>query len=164
MNKSMRSVSKILAGILVFTSTMLDNPICTYAEGNNKNESRELVKKKEVAKIKEYKGNREKTEIIIKYKTNGKQRSVASAINGKQKLKKFEVKKSFNKSRVDLVEIDENDDMDETLSELRKNPNVEYAQPNYKLEILSDPVDARFIEQWGLYYSGQDIECYPGRS
>ncbi|MEN6312661.1 MAG: S8 family serine peptidase [Clostridiaceae bacterium] len=157
MNKIVRSVSGLLAVVFIMTSTILAYPTNAYAaktqNGGKENKEIKIVDQ-----------NRDKTEIIVKYKSSGKQKNVVSNIKGKQKLSKFDIKKSFKNSRVDLFEIDKSDDMEKTIAALKQDPDVEYAQPNYKLTVTSMPTDARFPEQWGLSNSGQEIEGNAGRS
>ena len=152
MKRMTRSISRLLAIIFLMTSTILVYPVSGNAESVEKSGSTVWAQ------------DRDKTEIIVKYKTGGKQNNVASRIKSKRKLTKFSVKKSFQLNSSDLVEIDKNDDIDRTVEELRKDPDVEYAQPNYKLDIAAVPADARFTEQWGLYNNGQEVEGYAGRS
>ena len=135
MNKMLRSISRMLVVIFILTSTILVYPNNGFAAHNEKKEN------------KVFEQNRDKTEIIVKYKTSGKQKDVAARVKGKQRLAKFNIKKSFKMSRVDLVEIDKADDIEKTVAELKKDPDVEYAQPNYKLNIASVSIDARFSDR-----------------
>jgi len=45
--------------------------------------------------------------------------------------------------------------MTQSLSTLATNPDVEYAEPNYKLYALAVPNDPSFSDQWALYNFGQ---------
>jgi RHS repeat-associated protein len=157
MNRISRLISGMLVVIFVLTSTMLAYPSTVFAANGGQKDLQKPVQNT-------INQNREKTEIIVKYKSSGKQKNVADRIKGKRKLSKFNIKRSFKMNRVDLVEIDKSDDIDKTVAELKKDPDVEYAQPNYKLDITSIPTDARFQEQWGLSNSGQEVEGYTGRS
>lgn len=80
--------------------------------------------------------NHEKTEILIKYKDSTKESSTKDNVKKKVKLKKFNTKKKFKKAKIDLLEIDESDDISKTIEELKKDPNVEFVQPNYKLDFF----------------------------
>ncbi|HEX3029458.1 MAG TPA: S8 family peptidase [Clostridia bacterium] len=104
---------------------------------------------------------RDKTEIIVKYKNINKSASVQSNVKSKLKLSKMKVKKKFNKNRTELVEISSGDDINKTIAELKKDPSVEYAQPNYKMDMFaaSNPVGAY---QWTTYSQSSAIDSEPG--
>jgi RHS repeat-associated protein len=156
MNRIARFISSVLVVVFVMTSTILVYPSASFAAKDDRKDGGNVSNTVDL--------NRDKTEIIVKYKSAGKQKSVADRIKGKRKYSKFDIKKSFKKNRTDLIEIDKSDDISKTIEDLKKDPDVEYAQPNYKLDITSIPVDARFREQWGLSNSGQEVEGYTGRS
>ena len=42
------------------------------------------------------------------------------------------------------------------MDELSKNPNVEYAEPNYLFHLDSPPNDPHFGVQWALHNTGQE--------
>ncbi|WP_430885883.1 S8 family serine peptidase [Fusibacter sp. JL216-2] len=56
---------------------------------------------------------------------------------------------------VQIVEIDEVYDVEEFAEELEADPDIEYAQPNYKLNIFD--VDPNIKNQWGIINLGQNI-------
>ena len=41
------------------------------------------------------------------------------------------------------------------LTNLKQNPNLEYAEPNYIMRVLATPDDPQFAELWGLHNTGQ---------
>ena len=96
-------------------------------------------------------------EIIIKYgkvKENEKSFKLNN-VKSKLKMKKLQKKKSYKKG-FDIVEIDETDNIEEALDEIRNTSGVLYAQPNYKVELLS--VDDEYFErQWGLLNEVQEV-------
>jgi subtilisin family serine protease/PKD repeat protein len=53
------------------------------------------------------------------------------------------------------IELQKGRTVEEALALLRKDPSVEYAEPNYLVRALGIPDDARFGEQWGLHNTGQ---------
>ena len=190
--------SKILVAVFIITNILVAQPIVSFAEAfdsaaltatgligqvkdmlsntkqvENKNfdgVSRDSLSKhiKFIKNTKPIEENREKSEIIIKYKSEKNQKTFQSTVKSKVKkglgLTKLETKRSFKNSRIDLVEIGSKDDIDEVIRELEKDPNVEYVQPNYKLSINSVPTDAMFTYQWGLSNSGQEVNAQNGRS
>lgn len=103
-------------------------------------------------------------EIIVKYKDDTKKNSTKMQLKSTLKLGKLDAKRNFKKSKTELLEVDAGQNIDNIISELKKDPNVEYVQPNYKLAINSAPLDAKFGEQWGLQNNGQEIEGMPGRT
>ncbi|MCD9024089.1 S8 family serine peptidase [Cohnella silvisoli] len=105
---------------------------------------------------------RHKTELIVKYKSGAKSQNINAAIKTKLKLEKLESKHKSKKNRVEVLQIADGDNLDQTIAELKKDPNVEYAQPNYLLYASELPQDARFEEQWGLLNNGQNIGFQAG--
>ncbi len=106
--------------------------------------------------------NKEKSQIIVKYKDDSKADSVKEKVKKKQKLSKIDTKKKNKRTKAELLEIGSSDDVNKVVTELKKDPNVQYAQPNYKLTPTSTPSDERFNEQWGLLNDGQSIGYVPG--
>lgn len=69
-------------------------------------------------------------EIIVKYK-NTSEIKINKNINEK-KLNNLEIKdKLDNNSNIILLEINDDKSIEETVSLLKKDPNIEYAEPNY---------------------------------
>lgn len=102
-----------------------------------------------------------KNEIIVKYKDESKKDKVKQALTGKLSSK-IAVKKNYSKNKIELLEIDSTSNVEQIINELKSDPNVQYAQPNYKLNISEMPSDARFPEQWGLYNIGQTVAGLTG--
>ncbi len=107
---------------------------------------------------------RDKKEILVKYKDDSKADSVRTSIKSKFKLNKLDSKRKFRKSKMELVQIGDKDNVDSVVKGLRNDPNVEYAQPNYQITISSLPNDPNFAKQWGLSNSGQSIQGQDARS
>jgi len=98
---------------------------------------------------------REKKEILVKFKHEEKKTIVKNDVKDKLQLTRLNVKKDLKSRNTELLEISEKDDINLVIQELRNNPDVLYAQPNYQLfttEIVEDPC---FDQQWGLHNSGQ---------
>ena len=147
-----RLLSKILAAAFIMTNILAVQPPVGMAAGQDN--PRPEVRYED----------RERAEIIVKYKNQSKSENIKSQVKGKLRLSRLETKRKFTGSRIDILETDINDNMDSVMEELRKNPDVEYVQPNYKLQITAAPADARFGEQWGLLNNGQEVEGKTGRS
>ncbi|MGE5474544.1 MAG: S8 family serine peptidase [Ignavibacteriales bacterium] len=108
--------------------------------------------------------NREKTEFIIKYKDTNKSDVTKNALRNKFSSLKLTSRKIFKKDKIEIININSGDNLDNVIKELKKDSNVQYVQPNYKLTPTTVPSDARFAEQWALSNSGQEIEGQTGRS
>ncbi len=148
-----RSISKFLIVSFIITNTLVYFPGITLAA-----EKKAATSKPTVI------SHQEKTEILVKYKNTGNETKIKSNLAKKAKPKKFQSKKKYSKSKMELFEIAENDDISKVVEELKKDPEVEFAQPNYKLEVFAAPADPMFNNQWGLQNNGQEIEGEEGRS
>ena len=155
MKKIQIAISRILVMALLITNVLVYLPSLSFAAGN----SNEKADKKTVTTV-----HHEKTEILVKYKNSVNQDKVKTNLKNKTKLKKLNLKKKYVKNKIDLLEIDAKDSISQVVEELKKDPNVLYAQPNYKLDIMSAPSDPMFEHQWGLQNKGQETEGQPGRS
>lgn len=107
--------------------------------------------------------SREKREILIKYKNESKAESIKSGVKKRLKLGKLELKKKAKQHRMELLEIGEKDNIESIINELKSDPNVEYAQPNYKLEIAAVE-DSMFNMQWSLKNTAQEVQGITGRA
>lgn len=110
------------------------------------------------------KPGRDKQEILVKYKDDTKSDSTRNKIKNKLNLKSLKPKMKFKKHKMELMQLGESDNIDNVIKELKKDPNVEYAQPNYLLTISALPNDPYFAKQWGLANNGQTVESIAARS
>lgn len=106
--------------------------------------------------------NLHEKEILIKYKKEGKSEQVRSAVNKKFSNSNFKVKKKLKLSKAEVITVDVNSDINSVIQELKKSPDVEYAQPNYKLYSYYTPSDEYYNLQWGIHNSGQYINDKSG--
>lgn len=150
MKKFRNLVAKTVLIAFIITNILSYFPSISFAAGKNTTDKSE--NKHKIVNI-----NHEKTEILIKYKDSTKETTIKENVKKKVKLKKINTKKKFKKFKIDLLEIDENDDIIKTIEELKKDPNVEFVQPNYKLDVATAPSDPMFDNQWGLQ-NGNDKE------
>ncbi|MBI2600187.1 tandem-95 repeat protein [Candidatus Daviesbacteria bacterium] len=102
-------------------------------------------------------------EIIVKYKKDrvnirGFFGQVKSSIfQNKHNLEKQDDIKNLN------IEIHTTDEpVLSKIEELKKDPDVEYAEPNYIRYPRFTPNDAKFNKLWGLHNNGQDISLTSG--
>ncbi len=100
-------------------------------------------------------GEIDPSQIIVKYKngsvTTEKLNSVAQAISKTgSKISALNEKLGFA-----LVKLGDQQEYFNTLSQLAKNPEVEYAEPNYLAYVTQTPNDPYYNQQWGP----QDIKA-----
>jgi len=60
------------------------------------------------------------------------------------------------------IQIPEDVTVEEMAYALNLNPDVEFAEPNYKAHLLVTPNDQYFRDQYSLYNSGQELFWIPG--
>lgn len=92
-------------------------------------------------------------EVLVKFKTSLSETEVADLIEvyKSQKIKKIE------KLNVYQIQIPEHFSVEEMVYAFDRNPDVEYAEPNYIARITATPNDLLFPEQYALSNTGQDI-------
>ncbi|MCT4596985.1 MAG: S8 family serine peptidase, partial [Vallitalea sp.] len=96
-----------------------------------------------------------KKRVIVKYKDNGGMR----AFGVQEENKKLSKLKKMKYSKVDIYEVDEEENIDSLVEELNNDEQVLYAQVDHPLTIFDEPL---FEQQWALRNSGQDIEKVAG--
>jgi len=85
-------------------------------------------------------------ELIIRYKT-------LTPENEKEKMRKnlrTSLKHRIQRLNVEVLKIQEGT-IEEKIRQYKKNPNVAYAEPNYKAYALGVTNDALLSKQWGLF-------------
>ena len=100
-------------------------------------------------------GEIDPTAIIVKYKNGAvstkKLNSVSKTIsNTGAKISQLNEKLGFA-----LVKLSNQKEYFNTLNKLAKDPNVEYAEPNYMAHVAQTPNDPYYSQQWGV----QDIHA-----
>ena len=92
-------------------------------------------------------------QILVKFKPSLSPQMIETEIAA------FQTKKIKLIPRINVyqLQIPENLTVEETLALFRQNPDVEYAEPNYKAYITVTPDDVFFKWQYALYNSGQEI-------
>ncbi len=106
--------------------------------------------------------HREKTEFIVGYNDSSFSDNIKSFVKNKVNVKKFEITKHYKNRKIDLIEVDKNDDIKKIQAELKKDKRVKFVQPNYPLQI-NEVADPQFNKQWGLLNNGQSVEGLTGR-
>jgi len=92
-------------------------------------------------------------EVLVKFKPTISDQTIKATITDYQ-CKKL---KRIPRINVYKIQIQNNLSVEETLFALKRNPDVEYAEPNYIAYIAETPNDSLFDYQYALYNSGQDI-------
>ena len=100
-----------------------------------------------------------------KYGVRDMRRIVRKRIQGisstikKKRSKKMtpQAEKKFESlSRIYRAKLKQGTDVLKAVADYQKNPNVEYAEPNYIYHITSTPNDPYFNQLWGLHNTGQN--------
>ncbi len=84
-------------------------------------------------------------EVIVKYKENASEAAIASM----HKQENAVVAKEYKKEGFDVVKV-KGKSVEQAVQEYNKNPNVEYAEPNYIFHASQTPNDPYYPSQWGL--------------
>ena len=69
---------------------------------------------------------------------------------------------SFESISIDHVRLPEGRSVESAIAELKGNPKVVYAEPNYTRKLNATPNDTHFSLQWGLHNSGQKVDGVTG--
>lgn len=71
---------------------------------------------------------------------------------------------SFEHSQLHQLALPGDLSVEDALEEFRKDPDIEFAEPNYLLFTQTLPSDVYFDKQWGLYNTGQNVGGKEGHS
>ncbi|HEA64852.1 MAG TPA: peptidase S8 [Candidatus Aminicenantes bacterium] len=89
-------------------------------------------------------------EVLVKFKPTLSDQTIKATIAA------YQAKKLKRIPRIDVykIQIQKNTNLEETLYALRRNPDVEYAEPNYIAYVAETPNDPLFENQYALYNPG----------
>ena len=92
-------------------------------------------------------------EILVKFKTGvvDAQRENLHRVFGATAVRKT------GHNRFERVKLPEGISVEEAVKAYNKNPEIEYAEPNYIVRAAVLPDDIKFGEQWGLHNIGQKV-------
>jgi subtilisin family serine protease len=90
-------------------------------------------------------------EVLLKWKDGVSFFSVQNTIQALG----MSTKRNFRSLRIYHLKLGRGMKIETALANLRRNPNVEYAEPNYMYRALATPNDPQFTELWGLHNTGQ---------
>ena len=93
------------------------------------------------------------SEILVKFKSSLSENEVAILIETYQSR----TIKKIQKLNVYQIQIPEHYSVEEMVYAFDRNPDVEYAEPNYIARITATPNDLLFQEQYALHNTGQSI-------
>lgn len=156
----------------IFSAIFLASLIFTIFISNKREEKTKLpifskYQLEEIGKSKSKIGYQKKKpkyvedQVLIKYKEddiklkNSQGEKDAGNIRDSNSVKRIKSIKTFS---MELVEITDGKSVEDKIEELKKDPNVEYAEPNYIKELFYTPNDTFFSEQWALHNVGQEVE------
>lgn len=96
--------------------------------------------------------------VLVKFKPTLREENIEITIAayGAKKIRKIPVLDVYK------IQISEASTVEETLYALSRNPDVEYAEPDYIASIALTPNDPLFSYQYSLSNSGQQIGSLPG--
>jgi subtilisin family serine protease len=97
-------------------------------------------------------------EVLIKYKASSilNERKTGVPICGAKVVRKF------SKLGIEHLKLPPSMTTEQAVELLSKDPNIEYAEPNYLVTISTLPNDSHFDKQWSLRNTGQKIAGVPG--
>ncbi|MFA5248294.1 MAG: S8 family serine peptidase [Patescibacteria group bacterium] len=107
-------------------------------------------------------------EILVKYrksKINLNSFAGQRATLNFNKLKSLEKKEDFKNSNISVLKIKDGKTVEQKIAELKNNPDIEYAEPNYKR--YSEEIDTNDTNKallWGLDNVGQTVNSVSGTS
>jgi subtilisin family serine protease len=92
-------------------------------------------------------------EILVKWKKGVSQLSVQNV----QRSLDMKAQRTFTSLRIHHMKLRRGMKVKTALTQLRQNPNVEYAEPNYIMRALATtPNDPQFGQLWGLHNTGEN--------
>ena len=133
----------LLSGTLALHAGMPDNSV---SRGNSG--AITALKSSNEANISEH---FKEDELFVKFKA-GVSAKDKSLIHGKHGAKKI---KEFDRLDIHLVRLNHGKSVEDAIDSYQKEPEVEYAEPNYKVTLQTTPSDPWFYELWGLNNTGQ---------
>lgn len=105
-------------------------------------------------------------EVIVKFKSERiNLRSVAGEkrANTFAEDKSLDKKEDLEKANISVLKINDAKTVEEKVAELKNDPNVEYAQPNFQYHLLAiDTNDTYKNSLWGLDNTGQTVNGVSG--
>jgi hypothetical protein len=136
------SISKSYKDESTVSNSSLEKKDDKKQKDNQKENKENKQKEEEYSRAKD----REKTELIIKYKEDVKEEKkeiLKSKVKDRLKLKNMKSKKKTG--NYEVLEIDDSENVNDLMFELTHYGEIEYVQPNYKLDLTGMPDDESFL-------------------
>lgn len=167
---------KLFSAILILSVfsaniTLFSLPVLAYEKGMDKkmgvNKGYEKINKpKRLKQDKKEKQSYVEGELLVKYKNNKinlqTSKGRASALNF-IRAKSLEKKEDLKRINTSVLRIKDGKTVEQKVAELKNDPNVEYAQPNFQYYPLSiDTNDTYKNNLWGLDNTGQSVNAVSG--
>jgi subtilisin family serine protease len=99
-------------------------------------------------------------ELLVQYKT-GRPGMRRAALESSARAIRSQ---AIGSSRVHRVVLESGASLDQALAVYRKDPDVEFAEPNYLVRPQVSPGDFYYQRQWGLHNSGQKVNGISGKA
>lgn len=99
----------------------------------------------------EQKKNYKEGELIVKFKPSVSEK-IKDKIHGRHGSEKI---KNFPSLNIDHIKVKKDMSLEEAIAAYQVEPDVEYAEANYRFTVQTTPNDSYFNYLWGLYNTGQ---------
>ena len=156
------SLSKVKVGDQTATGTLTETNIDKQL-GVAENKLKENILK-DTSKLETK--NYVEGEILVKYKNNkinlntSSGRTAALSFNTSKSLEK---KEDLKKNNISVLRIKDSKTVEQKIAELKNDPNIEYAQPNFQYyPLIISTNDTKRAELWGLDNTGQTVNTVTG--
>ena len=97
-------------------------------------------------------------ELVVRFKP-GTAASERSALNAAQNAR---VEQDLLVPRAYLLRLSKGRDVRAAQRAYERNPNVQYAEPNFNARLLATPTEPAFPELWGMHNTGQTVNGTAG--
>ena len=87
--------------------------------------------------------------IIVKFKSSLKKENIADFAKNKDII----IIKQLKKTKIHLIKVKKGKTVKQMVDELKNNPHIEYAEPDYIIKAIAVPNDPGFSSLWGMYNS-----------
>ncbi len=94
----------------------------------------------------------------MKYKNS----TSTSKLTQSLKIQNLKLEKSLASGKILLLKDNSGKKTKDIISQLKKDPNIEYIQPNYIYTSTALPNDTNFNQLWGLHNIGQSVNSDVG--
>jgi subtilisin family serine protease len=149
-----RMAAMLMATVTAFVLSVALAGAVVTTQGDDKRSKKEFVDDEILVKFKP----RAKADVISRIYSR---LNVRASRNMLERFRGFDGKprmgflKKRGLDRLHLLKIPKTADLHAVIRELKDDPNVEYAEPNFLVHVEVEPSDPYFSELWGLHNTGQ---------